>query len=246
MQGRRGKKGRAWRQKFSLENLTRPRRMTIVVKHNMLINMNISFLVNFMWRHLIRSIPSVLLIGKNYSLNFDSESDCSPWEILFSEFVTNKFWKSPQVRPRTLPSTSIIFHFKSVLKTAEIFQYLGHSCPSFRMVQLGSHWMEFHEKWHSIIFLKSVKIRISLNLTRITCTLHEAVCIFMTISRSYLPRMRNISDNNVEKIIKIRILYSMTFLRKSCLFFFRWCGKYFRAGQATDDSMAHAHCMLDT
>ena len=31
-----------------------------------------------------------------------------------------------------------------------------------------------------------------LNLTRITCTLHEVVCTFMTISRSYLTRMTNI------------------------------------------------------
>jgi len=26
----------------------------------------------------------------------------------------------------------------------------------------------------------------------------------------------------------------------------RKCGKYCRAGQATDDNMAHAHCMLVT
>jgi len=48
----------------------------------------------------------------------------------------------------------------------------------------------------------------------------------------------------VEKI-KTHILGSVTFFRKSCRL---WDNveKYSRAGQATDDNMAHAHCMLDT
>jgi hypothetical protein len=42
------------------------------------------------------------------------------------------------------------------------------------MEQLGSHWMDFHEILYLSIFQKSVKkIEISLNLTRITHTLHE-------------------------------------------------------------------------
>ena len=48
----------------------------------------------------------------------------------------------------------------------------------------------------------------------------------------------------VEKI-KAHILFPVTFLRKSC----RLCEnveKYCRAGRATNDSIAHAHCMLDT
>jgi hypothetical protein len=45
--------------------------------------------------------------------------------------------------------------------------------------------------------------------------------------------------------IKTHILCSVTFFRKSCR---SWDNveKYCRAGQATDDNMAHAHCMLDT
>ena len=47
----------------------------------------------------------------------------------------------------------------------------------------------------------------------------------------------------VEKI-KTHILFSGTLFRKSCRL---WDNveKYCRAGQATDDSMAHVHCMLD-
>ena len=45
--------------------------------------------------------------------------------------------------------------------------------------------------------------------------------------------------------IKTHILCSVTFFRKSCCL---WDNveKYCRAGQTTDDNMAHEHCMLDT
>jgi len=44
--------------------------------------------------------------------------------------------------------------------------------------------------------------------------------------------------------IKTHILRLVTFFRKSCRL---WDNveKYCTAGQATDDNMAHAHCMLD-
>jgi len=54
--------------------------------------------------------------------------------------------------------------------------------------------------------------------------------------------MRNVSEN-VEENIPWYVQYF--FLQKSC----RLCdnvGKYSRAGQATDDNMAHKHCVLDT
>jgi len=48
----------------------------------------------------------------------------------------------------------------------------------------------------------------------------------------------------VEKI-KTHNLCSETFPRKSCRFWDN-VGKYCRVGQATDDNMKHAHCVLDT
>ena len=50
-------------------------------------------------------------------------------------------------------------------------------------------------------------------------------------------------QTNVVEKIKTHILYSVFF--KSCR---EWenMEKYYRAGQATDDNMAHAHWMLDT
>jgi len=48
----------------------------------------------------------------------------------------------------------------------------------------------------------------------------------------------------VEKI-KTHILCSVTLFRKVCRLWDN-VGKCGRAGQATDDKMAHAHCMLAT
>jgi len=55
--------------------------------------------------------------------------------------------------------------------------------------------------------------------------------------------MRNVSDIFLEEI-KTHSLCLVTLFRKSCLFLDN-VEKICRAGQATDDTMAHAHCMLD-
>jgi len=64
------------------------------------------------------------------------------------------------------------------------------------------------------------------------------------LAHSLLLRIKNVSPKFVEKI-KTHILCSILSSRKSC----RLCvnvGKYGTAGQATDDNVAHAHCMLYT
>jgi hypothetical protein len=117
-------------------------------------------------------------------------------------------------------------------------------CPSVGMGQLGSHWTDFHEIWHLIVFLNTVeKVLFSLKSDKNSGTLHEEQCTVLIISRSVLLGMRNVSGKFVEKI-KTHILYSVQFFFKSCRL---WDNveKYCRVGQATDDSMAHAHCVLD-
>ena len=66
----------------------------------------------------------------------------------------------------------------------------------------------------------------------------------MITSRSFLRRMDMFEAKVVEKI-KTGIFMLIFFSRKSCRL---WdtVEKYCRAEQATDDSMAHVHCMLDT
>ena len=46
--------------------------------------------------------------------------------------------------------------------------------------------------------------------------------------------------------IKIHISYSITLFFRKSLRLRDNIEKYCRAGQATDDNMAHAHCMVDT
>jgi hypothetical protein len=73
------------------------------------------------------------------------------------------------------------------------------------------------------------------------CTLHENMYTFKIVSRRFLLRMRNVSDEVVEKI-KTNILRSVTFPKIVPL----WNNveKYGTAREATDDNMAHAHCKL--
>jgi len=56
--------------------------------------------------------------------------------------------------------------------------------------------------------------------------------------------MGNVSTKVVEEI-KTHILCSITFLKKNSCHLWDNVEKYCRVGQATDDNMAHAHCMLD-
>jgi len=67
-------------------------------------------------------------------------------------------------------------------------------------------------------------IKDSLNLTRITATLHKDQYTFMIIPRSVLLRIRNISDKIVQKI-KIHILYSITGVFPKIVPFMRYRGK---------------------
>jgi len=75
-------------------------------------------------------------------------------------------------------------------------------------------------------------------------TLHEARYTFVIIYRSFLIRMRNVSYEFVEKI-KTHILCSVTFFFRKSYRLWDKVEKYCRVGQATDDNIAHAHCMPD-
>jgi hypothetical protein len=75
-------------------------------------------------------------------------------------------------------------------------------------------------------------------------TLHENVSTFMIICRSVLLRMRNLSDRSCRENPNTHFMFKF-FNRKSYLSLNN-VGKYCRDRQATDDNMAHAHCMLGT
>jgi hypothetical protein len=81
------------------------------------------------------------------------------------------------------------------------------------------------------------------NLARIAGILHADRWIFLVRSRSVLLIIRKCTTKVVEEI-KTHILCSITFFLSCRL----WDEgeKYCRAGQATEDNMARAHCMLVT
>ena len=70
--------------------------------------------------------------------------------------------------------------------------------------------------------------------------------LYLILSWSVLLRMRNASDNSCrENKKKTHILCLIILFRKSCPLWYN-VEKCCRAGQATDDSMKHAYCMLVT
>jgi hypothetical protein len=106
--------------------------------------------------------------------------------------------------------------------------------------------MDFHEIWYLSTFQKTLeKIEVSLNVTRITGTLHEDQYTLLIIARSFILRMRKLSEKSWREKSKYTFyIQKLFFFRKSCLL---WVNvqKYCRAGETTDDNMAHAHYMLD-
>jgi len=65
----------------------------------------------------------------------------------------------------------------------------------------------------------------------------------LTIPRAILRRMRNISDQSFRENHKTHFMFKNVF-RKSCRLWDN-VGKQCRTGKATNDNMAHAHCMQD-
>jgi hypothetical protein len=77
-----------------------------------------------------------------------------------------------------------------------------------------------------------------------TGTLHEDRYTFLVISRSILLAKLNILNRVVREHQNTHFMFN-NILKKSCRL---WDNvkKYSRAGQVIGDSMAHAHCILDT
>jgi hypothetical protein len=124
-----------------------------------------------------------------------------------------------ELRPARDPELVLTLHSSEIetqIQSLHIWQYLGafaklsrmtisfvmsvRLCvrPSFRVDQLGSHWKHIYEIWYLKIFRRSVdKIQISLqsekNKGHFTW---RPTCNFLNTSRSFLLRMRNVSDKS--------------------------------------------------
>ena len=148
--------------------------------------------------------------------------------------------------------------------------------PSVRSsvrMELGSYWADFREIWYLSIFRNSVEkikhllksdknngyftwrptyILLYLGLhvkyplyNKMYVGLHVKTDIHFIISRSFLLRMRLFHAKLSRKSNHILCSITFLFFPKSCRL---WDNveKYCWGGQATDDKMAHAHCMPDT
>jgi len=56
--------------------------------------------------------------------------------------------------------------------------------------------------------------------------------------------MRNTSDKSCRENQNTHFVFS-SFFQKNRAFYEKMWKKYFAAGKATDENMAHAHCVLD-
>jgi len=57
--------------------------------------------------------------------------------------------------------------------------------------------------------------------------------------------MRNVTDYGCRKYLNVHFMFNNVSFEKRADYELKW-KKYFRAGQATDNSVGHAHCRLDT
>ena len=76
-----------------------------------------------------------------------------------------------------------------------------------------------------------------------TGTLHEEQYTFLIISRSFLLRMRNVSDTFVAEIKTQNFVFCNFFFFEKRAFYETTWKKHCRAGQTRDDNMGHAHYM---
>jgi hypothetical protein len=115
---------------------------------------------------------------------------------------------------------------------------------SVRMEQLGSHWTDFPQIWYfnsvSKICLENFKV--CENPTGITSALHEDLRTFTIYPRLFL-RMRNVSEESCREN-QNHILCYIPPPPPKIVPLWHIVEKICRAGQAADDNMAHAHCML--
>ena len=112
------------------------------------------------------------------------------------------------------------------------------------MAQLGSHSTDFHEIRYVSIFQKcAVKIQVSLKSDNNNGSLHEDQYTFFITSRSNLLRIKTFQTKVVDKI-KVQTSCSMDFPENRAVYEIMW--KNVVEPDATENNMAHAHCMLDT
>jgi hypothetical protein len=121
-----------------------------------------------------------------------------------------------------------------------------HACPSIHPHGTTQLPLEgFFMKFNIWVFFENLlrKLKLHYNMTSMIGTLHEDQYTFFIISSSSLLRMRIISHLSCRENWNAHFMFNN--VRKSS-HLMDSVEKYRRARQATNDNMAHSHCMLDT
>ena len=120
------------------------------------------------------------------------------------------------------------------------------SCPSVRMEHLGLHWTDFYQIWYLHVFRRQVeKIQFPLE--------YDKNIGYFTWRPIYIFDHLSLNSSNNEKCFRQKLYrkskhtfcVQWLFSENRAVYEIMW-EKYSRTGEATDDDMAHAHCMLDT
>ena len=91
-------------------------------------------------------------------------------------------------------------------------------CPSVRIVQLTSHWKDFHVTWYLSILRKSVgNIQASLTSDKNNryCIWRPIYIVYLNLSRWILLRMKNVSSRICRWNQNIHFVFSNFLFRKS-------------------------------
>jgi len=115
-----------------------------------------------------------------------------------------------------LPVPIYILGAFAKLRKATISSVLSYRLP-VRMQQLGSHWTNFHGILYLSVFRKYVKkIQVSLKLDKNTGYFLCGPTHILIISRSFLLRIKNVSDKSCRETLNTYFIFCNFFFRKWC------------------------------
>jgi len=118
-------------------------------------------------------------------------------------------------------------------------------CPSVSMEKLGSHWTDFHEIWYLSIFRKCQENLIFINIRQESQVLYTNTSVHLWAHVAWFFLEWEMFQMKAVNIIRTHILYTVMFFRTPFFNEILW-KKYCRAGQITDNNMAHVRYTLDT
>jgi hypothetical protein len=122
-------------------------------------------------------------------------------------------------------------------------RFLASSCLSVRRHKTTRLSLDGFSRNLTFEYLNIWIFEFHWNLKRKTGTSHKDLCTFMTLSRSVLFRMKNISDESCRENQNTHFVFNNFFFSKICRL---WdMEKYTRDRQATYGNTAHVHCALD-